>query len=75
VHAVSLTPQAKLNCHATTKSENHRRNGFAMQKMKIASGVNDTVCSMYAVSLTPDARRGLFDEKKTEWRKSRDTVS
>jgi hypothetical protein len=43
VHAVSLTPHAcKINFRTTSKSENHRQNGFAMQKRKNVCGVIDS---------------------------------
>jgi hypothetical protein len=32
VHARSLTPQAKYNFLATSKSENHMRNGFTIEQ-------------------------------------------
>jgi hypothetical protein len=32
------------------------QNSFAMQKIKDACGVNDTACTVHAVSLTPNAK-------------------
>jgi hypothetical protein len=66
MHAVSLTPHAQKNFRTTSKRENHMQNSDGMhKKIKNACGVNDRESGAQGV---------LFDKKKTEGRKSRDTV-